>query len=94
MSPGIIETEFTIKGRVQMVMFRDFARRRAKSLNLTGFVKNNVDGSVTAVAQGESKALNKFEESLKAGPFFAKVKEVKKQAKPIEKSYPNFEIIY
>jgi len=94
MSEGITETEFTIYGRVQMVMFRDFARRNGKNLNLTGFVKNNADGSVTAVAQGQSQKLQKFEELLKEGSFFSKVKKVIKKERVIEKIYSDFEIAY
>jgi acylphosphatase len=43
-----------IHGLVQGVGFRYFIERNAILLNLTGFVKNNPDGTVTVVIQGEN----------------------------------------
>ena len=59
------EIEVIIRGRVQMVMFRDFTKRKAGSLGLTGTVKNLKDGSVCVVAQGDEDKLNKFIEKKK-----------------------------
>ena len=59
--------ECVVKGRVQMVLFRDFARRAANKLGLVGFVKNMDDGSVYAVAEGEENSLNQFLNAMKKG---------------------------
>ncbi len=67
------EIEAIISGRVQLVMFRDFAQRQARKLNLTGFVKNNNDGTVTAIAQGATSALTAFIAHLKSGSFLSRV---------------------
>lgn len=67
-------------------MFRDFTKRTADKLGLTGFVENCSDGTVHVVAQGERSALENFVENyLKKGPTFAKVASVAVEWKtPIE----------
>ena len=55
-----------IEGRVQMVMFRDFAQRKARSFDLVGWVKNLPDGSVEVVAQGEPDTLKQYIEALQS----------------------------
>ena len=42
-----------------MVLFRDFAKRKAEELDVFGWVKNLEDGSVQLVAQGEKEKLDK-----------------------------------
>lgn len=86
--------EVIIKGRVQMVMFRDFAKRKAKALGLIGTVQNLEDGSVQVVAQGDEEKLNKFIELLKKGPTFAKVSDINVKWGQIEEKFTDFKIIY
>ena len=88
------EIEVNIKGRVQMVMFRDFARRYAKRLELTGVVKKLGDGSVRVVAQGDEDKLNKFIEVLKKGPTFAKVSDIDVKWMEIKEKFTDFKIIW
>ena len=87
------EIEVNIKGRVQMVMFRDFAKRKAESLELTGTARNLEDGSVHVVAQGNENKLNKLIELLKTGPAFAKVSDVDVRWKEIGEKFTDFKII-
>ena len=65
-----------VVGRVQMVMFRDFVRRKARTLGVSGQVKNLPDGSVEVVAQGEKNALIEFIEELRRGSIFSRVRKV------------------
>ncbi len=65
-----------VSGRVQMVMYRDFACRRARSLQLVGEVKNLSDGTVYIVAEGEYSALAQFSTFLRKGPLFAHVEKL------------------
>lgn len=92
------EIEIIIKGKVQMVMFRDFAERKAKAFKLTGIVENLEDGSVRIVAQGDEDKLNKFIELLQAGPMFAKISGFDVKWKGIGDNPPaggnDFKIIY
>lgn len=42
----------TVRGRVQGVWFRKYTRDKALALDIKGFVKNQVDGSVYIEASG------------------------------------------
>ena len=77
-----------------MVMFRDFAARKAKSLGVIGWVRNEEDGSVYVVAEGEGAALGELLSHLHKGPLFAKVKEVKVEWKDATGEFSNFKITY
>ncbi len=62
-----------IKGRVQGVGFRYFAKTMAEELNLTGWVRNLTDGSVEILAIGPVPALEQFMQRLKTGPVGSRV---------------------
>lgn len=66
-----------ISGKVQGVFFRQSTKERAVQLGVTGWVRNNNDGSVEAHAFGESEALEKLIAWCHEGPSGAKVNEVK-----------------
>lgn len=62
-----------IVGRVQGVGFRFFTQKTALQFQLSGWVKNEPDGSVTFEAQGDKGHLEPFLDLLKKGPAFSKV---------------------
>lgn len=68
--------EASVYGRVQGVFFRDTARREAQRRRLTGWVRNELDGSVRVVAEGEEEALQSFEQFLHEGSPSARVSRV------------------
>ena len=49
--------EVVVAGRVQLVMYRDFAWRKAHGLGLKGEVQNLKDGTVRVVAEGPEEVL-------------------------------------
>lgn len=61
-----------VKGRVQGVGFRYSAVREARSRGITGFVKNQYDGSVYIEAEGSQEQLLDFVEWCRRGPGFVK----------------------
>ncbi len=65
-----------VTGRVQGVFYRDSARSEARRLGVTGYARNERDGSVTIEAVGEEKALQLFVEWCRRGPRWARVDEV------------------
>ena len=67
---------FLVSGRVQGVGFRYHARAAARSLRLSGWVRNLSDGRVESVAEGASRDLDAFESWLRNGPEFARVDRV------------------
>ena len=60
-------------GRVQGVGFRAWARRQADTLNLSGWVRNRINGSVEIMAEGESKDTDMFLKACRRGPLFGRV---------------------
>ncbi len=86
--------ECIVKGRVQMVMFRDFAQRSARRLGVFGFVKNLDDGSVLVVAEGEEWHLREFLQILKKGSVFSKVSEVREKWEDNREEFKDFTIKY
>lgn len=67
--------EAIVRGRVQGVGFRDFVYTRARSLGLTGYVKNVRDDfrAVEVVAEGPRDALERLVDRLWEGPRSARV---------------------
>ncbi|MEX0652238.1 MAG: acylphosphatase [Candidatus Paceibacterota bacterium] len=86
------EIRCIVSGKVQMVMFRDFVQRKARKLGLTGFVKNNPDGSVEVVAQGAREKLTQLLEHLQKGPFLAHVVRVLHTYKEPDSDFRSFTI--
>jgi acylphosphatase len=74
--PALARLSAIVFGRVQGVFFRDFTRRQAHALGLTGYVRNLPDGTVETVAEGTRAALEKLLEQLKVGPPGAQVDRV------------------
>lgn len=66
-----------IFGRVQLVMYRDFAQRKARMLKVTGTVTNLKDGTVEVFAEATKEILEKYIALLKQGSLLSKVKDVK-----------------
>ena len=86
--------ECQVTGRVQMVMYRDFACRHARKLGLHGMVRNNDDGSVTLVAEGDEQVLMKYLRSLNQGPVLAHVEHVEVIWEDARGDFSKFMIMY
>ncbi len=65
-----------VTGTVQGVGFRFTTRRRAAHLGLSGWVRNEPDGSVSLCAQGSETAVDRLISFLEAGPPGAAVTSV------------------
>jgi len=73
---GIRRYQLHISGRVQGVGYRASTQLKAHQLGLTGWVRNQLDGDVEIVVEGDSTALNQFVEWAWQGPRFAKVEQI------------------
>ena len=60
-------------GRVQGVGFRFFVQTEAKKRGITGWVRNESDGTVTMEIQGTVEQLDNLIDRLKRGNGYAKV---------------------
>ena len=62
-----------VHGKVQGVFFRASTKNKADELSVTGFVRNESDGTVYIEAEGEEEALKKFIAWCHQGPAHAQV---------------------
>lgn len=85
--------EFIIHGRVQGVGFRYFVHNRANALNLKGIARNQWDGTVYVVAEGEMPALEMLRSSLERGPSLSRVANVEVDYKDSTGEFSSFEIL-
>lgn len=67
---------FAVHGRVQGVGFRYFVQETAEGLGLAGFVRNEWDGTVTGVAEGEALLMDALHAALERGNTFSRVSRV------------------
>ena len=65
-----------ISGKVQGVFFRDSTKKKAQELGLSGFVRNEPDGSVYIEAEGDAALLEEFVAWCKHGPQLARVENI------------------
>lgn len=89
----MVEIQCTIIGRVQRVGFRDFVQEAANKLKLFGLVKNNQDGSVFVLAQGDPETLREFVEYLHEGSTLSKVEGVGVEWGTVNKVYEDFSLV-
>lgn len=66
---GEIRKHIVFYGKVQGVGFRYTARHLARSLGLTGWVKNEWDGTVTMEVQGRETLINELLKGLNRNTF-------------------------
>ncbi|HEY7034870.1 MAG TPA: acylphosphatase [Thermomicrobiales bacterium] len=71
-----------IYGRVQGVFYRQTAKDQARRLGLTGFARNEPDGTVRIEIEGDATALDRFVAWCHVGPPAARVERV--ESKPGE----------
>ena len=88
----IVTASVRITGRVQGVAYRVWLRARARALGLTGWVRNNPDGSVSAVLQGEREAVKDMIKECWAGPGAAVVKDVQSEFTDTSERFDDFRI--
>ena len=83
-----------IYGRVQMVLFRDSTRRQAKKLGLVGWIMNEPDNTVKAVAEGEEEQLKELIKWCYNGPMLARVEKIDIDWQEVTGQFKKFEIRY
>lgn len=81
-----------VSGRVQGVFFRESARKKAKELGLTGWVKNLANGQVEAVFEGDEAAADEMIAWFRQGPAFAKLDDFKIIEDDYRGDFRDFEI--
>ena len=72
----MIRYRVIVHGFVQGVFFRDTVRRKALAADVSGWVRNNRDGTVEAVFEGEQEAVDRLIAFCREGPRGALVDRV------------------
>jgi len=87
--------EATVHGIVQGVGFRFYVRRIARELELSGYVRNTLDGMAVQVrAEGEKGKLDELLKFLQIGPRSSRVDRIDSEWLQYNNTFPGFEIRY
>ena len=73
---GAIVRRVLVDGSVQGVGYREFTRRAALKLGVSGWVRNRYDGAVEALIRGPPAAVEALVAEMRQGPRFADVNSV------------------
>jgi len=88
-----MKVHLIISGQVQGVFFRRSAKTKADSLGISGWIRNNKDGSVETVGVGEKSKLEEFAKWCKKGTVFANVLNVEENWADKNDYFEEFSII-
>jgi len=83
-----------VRGDVQGVGFRYFVQRKAQQLGVRGWVRNNPDGTVELVAEGNRDDLEQLQRAAEEGPRMAHVERVDAQWSTATGNLPSFELAW
>jgi acylphosphatase len=82
--------QYLIRGQVQGVGYRYFARAAAERLGVKGFARNLHNGDVEVYAEADDAALQLFKQELERGPGMAEVVEIIEKDAPLSGAYTSF----
>ena len=88
----MVRIRANIYGKVQGVFFRLSTQRTAQAAGVSGWVKNNPDGSVEAVFEGDQQAVDTVLEWCRTGPANADVESVITETEPFSNRYDDFTV--
>ncbi len=84
-----------VHGLVQGVYFRSFVQRQARTLGLTGYVRNLPDGVTVEVrAEGDREKLEELASRLKVGPPEAKIDRIEIEWSEYSARFGDFRVRY
>lgn len=89
----MIRKRITFYGRVQGVGFRYRARHAAEALHLTGWVRNECDGTVLMEIQGSEGLIDRMLQNL-ARDSYIEITDMDQKNLPVEEDERSFHIAY
>lgn len=89
---GDVRVNLRVIGLVQGVMYRASARDAASDLGLTGWVRNEADGTVVAVAEGAEALIAEFVAWCRRGPAGARVDTVETTFGPATGEFDDYSV--
>lgn len=81
-----------VTGRVQGVWFRQSTKQTANLHKVKGWARNNPDGSVEAVFEGEENAVKAVVDWCRQGPQMAHVENLELEWSDASGEFSNFQI--
>ncbi len=82
-----------IKGRVQGVFFRAYMKDAATKEGVVGWVRNNPDGTVEAVFEGDANKVDRMIEWCKKGSPLSRVDKVTVSEELVQEDFTEFVIL-
>ena len=89
---ALVKAHVIISGLVQGVYFRSYIKERAQSMDLNGWVRNLLNGTVEAVFEGETENVRRMVGWCHKGPPAARVDHVETKWSTPTREYSNFEL--
>lgn len=83
-----------VRGRVQGVFYRARTKEKAIELELNGWVKNRIDGTVEIVAEGRKESLERLVDWSRHGPKHASVTRIEVKWEPFVDEFTYFTVEY
>lgn len=90
----MIEAKVIFSGKVQGVFFRKTVFNHAQNFSINGYVKNQLDGTVIAVFQGNKEDIEELISLIKISCGKAEVEGALVSYQTPSKSYSSFSIEY
>jgi len=87
-----VAVSLKIEGLVQGVGYRYFCQRKATTLGLTGWVRNEPDRSVSAFVEGDRSLIESLIADLKVGPHSSQVTNIHVEWKTFSGEHLDFQI--
>ena len=84
MDDSALARHVLVEGVVQGVGYRQFTRRWALRLNISGWVRNRGDGSVEALVRGRATDVEMLLAKMRKGPPGAEVTNLRIEASEVE----------
>lgn len=90
----MIRRRVHVHGRVQGVFFRDSCRQEARAAGVSGWVRNEPDGTVLAVFEGDPEAVERMCRWCEHGNAHAEVARVEVEEEEAEGITSGFRVAY
>jgi acylphosphatase len=88
-----VRAHLLISGKVQGVYFRQSTLIEAKGLEVTGWIRNLIDGRVEAVFEGKEHSVKTLVNYCRQGPSAARVKDLDVTYGPFKGEFKNFAVL-
>ena len=86
-----VREHFIFRGNIQGVGFRYTAKYAARAYGMTGWVRNNYDGSVEMELQGEPELFQKVLQEIYGGTYID-INDIERKRIPVEDGENSFKV--